>query len=84
MDRAEVLSVKAKTGDMEQMGEVINILRGKEDAAFDIFCDLLRRSNYGVWAQELVSSAECGHVHIRPHHQSCQTSSRMSDPIVVF
>ena len=58
MDRAEVLSVKAKTGDMEQMGEVINILRGKEDAAFDIFCDLLRRSNYAAWAQELVSSAD--------------------------
>ena len=58
MDRAEVLSVKAKTGDMEQMGEVINILRGKEDAAFYIFCDLLRRSNYGVWAQELASAAE--------------------------
>ena len=38
MDRAEVLSVTAKTGDMEQMGEVINILRGKEDTAFDIFC----------------------------------------------
>ena len=58
MNRAEVLSVKAKTGDMEQMGEVINILRGKEDTAFDIFCNLLRRSNYGVWAQELVSAAE--------------------------
>ena len=58
MDRAEVLSVKAKTGDMEQMGEVINILRGKEDAAFYTFCDLLRRSNYGVWSQELVSAAE--------------------------
>ena len=58
MDRAEVLTVKAKTGDMEQMGEVINILRGKEDAAFDIFCDLLRRSNYGVWAEELASAAE--------------------------
>ena len=58
MDRAEVLSVKAKTGDMEQMGEVINILRGKDDTAFDIFCNLLRRSNYGVWAQELASLAE--------------------------
>ena len=58
MDRAEVLSVKAKSGDMEQMGEVINILHGKEDAAFDIFCDLLQRSNYGAWAQELVSAAE--------------------------
>ena len=58
MDRAEVLSVNAKTGDMEQMGEIINILRGKEDAAFNIFCDLLQRSNYGVWAQELASAAE--------------------------
>ena len=58
MDRAELLSVKTKTGDMEQMGEVINILRGKEDTAFDIFCDLLRRSNYAAWAQELVSAAE--------------------------
>ena len=58
MDRAEVLTVKAKTGDMEQMGEVINILRGKEDTAFYTFCDLLRRSNYGVWAQELASAAE--------------------------
>ena len=58
MDRAEVLSVKTKTGDMEQMGEVINILRGKNDVAFYTFCDLLQRSNYGMWAQKLVSSVE--------------------------
>ena len=58
MDRAEVLRVKTKTGDAEQMGQVIDILRGKEDEAFYRFCDLLQRSNYGVWARELKSTAE--------------------------
>ena len=58
MDRAEALSVKAKTGDMEQMGELISILLGKEDRAFYTFCDLLQRSNYEVWARELNSAAE--------------------------
>ena len=58
MDRAEVLRVKAKTGDMEQIGELINILLGKEDMAFYTFCDLLQRSNYEVWARELKSVAE--------------------------
>ena len=58
MDRAEVLRVKAKAGDAEQMGQVIDILRGKEDEAFYKFCDLLQCSNYGVWARELKSAAE--------------------------
>ena len=58
MDRAEVLRVNAKTGDMEQMGELINILLGKEDMAFYAFCDVLERSNYEVWARELKSAAE--------------------------
>ena len=58
MDRAETLSVKAKIGDTEQMGELINILLGKEDVAFYTFCDLLQRSNYEVWARELKSAAE--------------------------
>ena len=58
MDRAEVLRVNAKAGDMEQMGELINILLGKEDTAFYTFCDLLERSNYEVWARELKSAAE--------------------------
>ena len=58
VDRAEALSVKTKTGDMEQMGELINILLGKEDMAFYAFCDLLQRSNYEVWARELKSAAE--------------------------
>ena len=58
MDRAEVLRVNAKAGDMEQMGELINILRGKEDTAFYAFCDLLQRCNYEVWAHELNSAAE--------------------------
>ena len=46
MDRAEALNVKAKTGDIEQMGKVINILRRKEDTAFYRICDLLRCNNY--------------------------------------
>ena len=58
MDRAEVLRVNAKAGDMEQMGELINILLGKEDVAFYTFCDLLQRSNYEVWAHTLESAAE--------------------------
>ena len=58
MDRAEVLRVNAKAGDMEQMGELINILLGKEDMAFYAFCDLLQRCNYEVWARELKSAAE--------------------------
>ena len=58
MDRAEVLRVNTKNGDMEQMGELINILLGKEDVAFYTFCDLLQRSNYEVWARELKSAAE--------------------------
>ena len=58
MDRAEVLKVKAKAGDMEQMGELISILLGKEDMAFYSFCDLLQRSNYEVWARKLKSEAE--------------------------
>ena len=58
MDRAEALSVKTKTGDTEQMGELINILLGKEDTAFYTFCDLLGRSNYEVWARELKLAAE--------------------------
>ena len=58
MDRAEMLRVNAKPGDMEQMGELINILRGKEDKAFDTFCDLLQRCNYEVWARKLKSAAE--------------------------
>ena len=58
MDRAEVLRVNAKTGDMEQMGELINILLGKEDMAFYTFCDMLQRSNNEVWARELKSTAK--------------------------
>ena len=58
MDRAEALRVRAKTGDAEQMGQLINILLGKEDEAFYKFCDLLQRSNYKVWARELELTAE--------------------------
>ena len=58
MDRAEALSVTAKSGDAEQMGEVIEILRGKGDEEFNVFCTMLRRCKYEVWANQLESSAK--------------------------
>ena len=58
LNRAEALRVKAKTGDAEQMGQVIDILRGKEDRAFYTFCDMLQRSSYEVWAHELQLTAK--------------------------
>ena len=58
MDRSEALRVKAKTGDVEQMGQVIDILHGKEDKAFYTFCDMLQRCNYEVWAHQLQLTAE--------------------------
>ena len=58
MDRAEAHSVTAKIGDAEQMGQVIEILRGKRDEEFNTFCTMLRRSNYEMWANQLVSTAE--------------------------
>ena len=58
MDRAEALSVTVRIGDAEQMGQVIEILRGKGDQEFTAFCTMLRRSNYEVWANQLESSAE--------------------------
>lgn len=58
MERAEIQSVTAKIGDSERMGEVIEILRGKGDEEFTTFCTKLRHSNYGVWANQLESTAE--------------------------
>lgn len=58
MHRAEMLSVAAKIGDAEQMGQVIEILRGKGDEQFTTFCTMLRCSNYEAWADQLESTAE--------------------------
>ena len=58
MNSAEAQSVRGKTGDAHQIEEVIDILRGKGDKEFATFCQMLRQSNYQVWARELEVEAE--------------------------
>ena len=58
MSPAEALKVTELSGDSNQIGEIIKILRGKDDHDFAIFCDMLRKSNYGVWANELELKAK--------------------------
>ena len=58
MSRAEAQSVRAKTGDDQQMEQVIEFLQGKGDNEFAIFCQMLRQSNYQVWARQLELEAD--------------------------
>lgn len=58
MNRAEALHVRSMIGDAEKMGQIIEVLLGKEDEAFNIFCGMLRRSNYESWAYKLELTAE--------------------------
>ena len=58
MSAMEARSVTDLSGEMNQIGEIITILLGKGDREFSIFTDMLRRSNYGAWANELESAAE--------------------------
>ena len=58
MNHAEALRVTELSGDSNQIGQIIKILYGKDDRAFTTFCEMLRRSNYGVWANKLESEAE--------------------------
>ena len=58
LDKDEALSVKAKSGDVEQVGQLVEILQGKGDDDFATFCRMLRQCNYEVWARELELTAE--------------------------
>ena len=58
MDRAEAQSVTRLQGDGPQIERIIDILRGKGDKEFDIFCDMLQKSNNGLWASELKKEAQ--------------------------
>ena len=69
MTREEAQSVANQKSDGEQMAQVIQILRGKRNADFQIFCQLLQQSNYGLWAIELQKAAE--DFKIRGHHFVC-------------
>ena len=58
MSTMEARSVTDLSGEMNQIEQMIKILLGKGDKEFAIFIKMLRRSNYGVWANELESAAE--------------------------
>ena len=57
MSDAEAQSVMSKQSNAEQMGELIQILLGKSNRDFKIFCEMLRQSNYDLWANELGKKA---------------------------
>ena len=46
MNRGEVKSVESKGSNAEQMAKLIEILQGKTNADFKIFCRILRDSNW--------------------------------------
>ena len=56
--KAEALSVRAKVGDADKMDEIIEILQGKGNKEFTIFCQMLQKCSYEVWAHELELTAE--------------------------
>ena len=56
MTRQEAQSVRSD--DKGQMGRLIDILLGKGDEEFRIFCEMLRKSNYLGWAERLELEAE--------------------------
>ena len=58
MSAAEEQQVRKQHGDDEQMGKLIEILKGKQDKDFVSFLMMLRSANYGVWADELKKKAE--------------------------
>ncbi len=58
MSKGEAQAVEGMPNNAAQVGKVIEILEGKSDAAFGIFCRMLRESGYEVWADELEKKAK--------------------------
>ena len=58
MNRFEAATVRQQSGNIEQMGSLIDILYGKSDKDFSTFLQMLRGSNNEVWAEELERKAE--------------------------
>ena len=58
MSSVEAQSVRDKTGDVQQIEQVIDILLGKGNREFVIFCRMLRQSSYKVWAKALELEAD--------------------------
>ena len=57
MDEGEAQAVVSKPSNAEQMGELIQILLGKRNADFKIFCTMLRQSSNSLWAERLERKA---------------------------
>ena len=57
MNPEEAQAVEDKPNNAEQMGELIQILLGKRNADFKIFCTILRQTNNGLWADMLEQKA---------------------------
>ena len=58
MSATEEQQVRKQHGDDEQMGKLIEILKGKQDKDFIIFLEMLQSANYGGWADELERKAK--------------------------
>ena len=58
MTQFEAWTVREQPGNMKQMDKVIEILLGKADEDFTTFLKMLQDTNNGVWAEELVKTAE--------------------------
>ena len=57
MSEAEAQRVESKSSNAEKMEEIIQILKGKSDAHFGTFCQMLRQVEYDVWADALEKKA---------------------------
>ena len=58
LSSAEVMEIQNKPNDPARMGQLVEILQGKTNGDFKVFCKLLRKCNYGVWADELEEKAQ--------------------------
>ena len=50
--------MRKQHGNDEQMGKLIEILKGKQDKDFITFLKMLQDTNHQVWADELENRAE--------------------------
>ena len=82
MSQSEALVVREKPSSHLQMGMLIAILCGKCDKDFSTFIQMLRRTNYGVWAEVLEKKAE----ELKRHKGVCaereEATQRCSDQCV--
>ena len=58
MNEFEAQAVREQPGNIKQMNKVIDILHGKGNEDFVTFLQMLRRTNNGVWANELKKKAK--------------------------